>query len=54
MGMFNGVTRVYFLWFIPQGVWEGKFDKRGVLWWARPFMRYVYEERVLSTGDGNG
>lgn len=36
-------TRLYFLGFIPQGVWEGQFDKRGVRWWARPFMRYVYE-----------
>lgn len=36
-------TRLYFLGLIPQGIWEGEFDKRGVRWWARPFMRYAYD-----------
>lgn len=36
-------TRLYFFGFIPQGVWEGWFDPAGIRWWARPFMRTVYE-----------
>ncbi len=36
-------TKLYFLGFISQGTWEGEFRKEGVRWWARPFMRYVYE-----------
>ena len=39
-------VKLYFLGFIPQGIWEPPFNRQGVRWWARPFMRYVnvYEE----------